>query len=164
MLNLNVRILTCQRGSKSPRISSMISFFSLNKTLSFLWGLTALCALLFLLSDREESFAAAAKVSQSPIKKETSANNSEINESGQNGENKLLPAAQRPAPELEQKLNQAFMGNRKPGFSPIELEWERTADGRIRIRSVDPNGPYSGIVKENQEFKSLADIPQPKSH
>jgi hypothetical protein len=71
------------------------------------------------------------------------------------GANKKLPATVDPLAGQP-----AFEGQRSPGFSPIELEIERMADGRVRIKSVDPNGPYAGVVKENDVFDSMDDVPK----
>lgn len=52
---------------------------------------------------------------------------------------------------------------RSPAFSPLELEIERLSDGRLRVKSVDPQGPFGGLVEENQVFEKFEDIPKPKN-
>ncbi len=66
-----------------------------------------------------------------------------------------------------QKIPQIDVENktvkRSPGFSPLELELERLQDGRLRVKSVDPEGPFGGVVEQNQIFNSFEEIPRPKA-
>ena len=74
-----------------------------------------------------------------------------------------VPPRARPSIEIENSIR-AFQGQRQPGLSPIELDLERMPNGQFRVRSVDPQGPYGGLVQENEIFDSLDQIPQPAKH
>jgi hypothetical protein len=75
-------------------------------------------------------------------------------------EAKGLPPGARPSFELEQQLRN-FQGQRSPALGPIELDLERMPNGHFRVRSVDPQGPFGGLVEENEVFESMDQIPRP---
>ena len=51
-----------------------------------------------------------------------------------------------------------FGGNRQPAIAPIELDIVRTADGKLQIRSVNPQSKFSSRVKQSQVFSNWEEI------
>ncbi len=68
------------------------------------------------------------------------------------------------APKLYVEPKKTVIGERSPGFSKLELEIERTANGKYRVKNYDPEGPFKDLVYEGQEFDKLEDIPKPHSN
>lgn len=67
------------------------------------------------------------------------------------------PSGTRPAPELEGKIKE-FQGQRAPGIMPMDLRWERMANGKLRITDIGTENEYFGRIKVGDEFSSVEEI------
>lgn len=77
-------------------------------------------------------------------------------ESGLNAAKKALSPAQSPLPAAAARS--PFGGTREPAITPIELDVVRTSDGKLQIRSVDPQSKFASKVKESQVFNNWNEI------
>ena len=69
----------------------------------------------------------------------------------------LVPA-QKPIVPSAPVNRSPFGGNRQPAITPIELDIVRTQDGKLQIRSVNPQSKFSSRVKQSQVFSSWEEI------
>ena len=72
---------------------------------------------------------------------------------------KAVPLGQRPAPKLEEDLQNVVGDRSPPSHDDIpEIRFERTQDSRYRILEVDPKGPF----KRYHAGEVIDHIPMPE--
>ena len=79
-------------------------------------------------------------------------------EPGLSKNREALSPAQKPQVPSAPATRSPFAGNRQPAIASIELDIVRTTDGKLQIRSVNPQSVFASRVKQAQVFDNWDEI------